>query len=130
MLLNHDVPIPPEAVAIHGYTQEYLRRHGQAPSHVHAAFRDYARDYCMKNPFVLIKVRSERAIRLALVSSVAAAIMTPIGFYLAAFFHTDFDLHGGEIPILITGLIFAPITFILVGYLVVGIAWLIELWRR
>ena len=45
MLLNHDVPIPPEAVAIHGYTQEHLRRHGQAPSHVHAAFRDYARDY-------------------------------------------------------------------------------------
>lgn len=45
MLLNHDVPIPPEAVAIHGYTQEYLRRHGQEPRHVHAAFRDYARDY-------------------------------------------------------------------------------------
>ncbi|MHB1308882.1 MAG: 3'-5' exonuclease, partial [Limisphaerales bacterium] len=45
MLLNHDVPIPPEAVAIHGYTQEYLRRHGQEPCLVHAAFRDYARDY-------------------------------------------------------------------------------------
>ena len=84
----------------------------------------------MKNPFVLIKVRSERAIRLALVSSVAAAIITPIGFYLVAFFHTGFDLRGGEIPILITGLICAPVTFILVGYLVVGIAWVIELWRR
>lgn len=45
MLLNHDVPIPPEAVAIHGYTQEYLRRNGQDPVHVHTAFREYARDY-------------------------------------------------------------------------------------
>jgi len=45
MLLNHDVPIPPEAVAVHGYTREYLRRHGQEPRHVHEAFRDYARDY-------------------------------------------------------------------------------------
>ena len=84
----------------------------------------------MKNPFVLIKVRSERAIRLALVSSVAAAIMTPVGFCLVAFFHTDFDLRGGEIPILITGLICAPITFILVGYLVVGIAWVIEAFKK
>jgi DNA polymerase III epsilon subunit-like protein len=45
MLLNHDVPIPPEAVAVHGYTREYLRRHGREPRHVHEAFRDYARDY-------------------------------------------------------------------------------------
>jgi putative phage-type endonuclease len=45
MLLNHDVPIPSEAVAIHGYTQEYLRRHGEEPVRVHTAFRDYARDY-------------------------------------------------------------------------------------
>ncbi|MFZ2644318.1 MAG: YqaJ viral recombinase family protein [Verrucomicrobiia bacterium] len=45
MLLNHDVPIPQEAVAIHGYTQEYLRRHGGEPRHVHESFRDYARDY-------------------------------------------------------------------------------------
>ena len=45
MLLNHDVPIPPEAVAIHGYTQEYLRKHGQEPVCVYTAFGDYARDY-------------------------------------------------------------------------------------
>ena len=45
MLLNHDVPIPPEAVAIHGYTQEYLRQHGQEPVCVYTAFRDYAHDY-------------------------------------------------------------------------------------
>ena len=45
MLLNHDVPIPPVAVEIHGYTQEYLRDHGQDPRYVYAAFSDYARDY-------------------------------------------------------------------------------------
>ncbi|MCL5096395.1 MAG: 3'-5' exonuclease [Candidatus Omnitrophica bacterium] len=45
MLLNHNVYIPPAAVAIHGYTQEYLREHGEPPRHVHAAFRDYAKDY-------------------------------------------------------------------------------------
>lgn len=45
MLLNHDVPIPSEAVAIHSYTREYLRRHGENPFRVHMAFRDYARDY-------------------------------------------------------------------------------------
>lgn len=44
MLLNHDVPIPPEAVSIHGYTREYLRAHGESPAKVHAAFRDYACD--------------------------------------------------------------------------------------
>jgi DNA polymerase III epsilon subunit-like protein len=45
MLLNHDVPIPPEAVAIHGYTREYLATHGHDPVRVHTAFRDYACDY-------------------------------------------------------------------------------------
>lgn len=45
MFLNHDVPIPAEAVAIHGYTQEYLRIHGREPRLVHEAFRGYARDY-------------------------------------------------------------------------------------
>ena len=45
MLLNHNVPIPPEAVAIHGYTQEYLRRNGHEPRRVHSAFREYASDY-------------------------------------------------------------------------------------
>jgi putative phage-type endonuclease len=44
MFLNHDVPIPPEAVAIHGYTQEYLRKHGHEPVRVYQAFRDYVRD--------------------------------------------------------------------------------------
>ena len=43
--LNHDVPIPGEATAIHGYTREFLREHGQPPTHSHEAFRRYARDY-------------------------------------------------------------------------------------
>lgn len=45
MLLNHDVPIPYEATAIHGYTREYLRKHGQKPATVYDAFREYACDY-------------------------------------------------------------------------------------
>lgn len=42
--LNHDVPIPAEATAIHGYT-EFLREHGQTPIEAHEVFRKYARDY-------------------------------------------------------------------------------------
>jgi putative phage-type endonuclease len=45
MLLNHNVPIPPEATAIHGYTEDYLREHGHKPSHVYEAFREYAQDF-------------------------------------------------------------------------------------
>jgi DNA polymerase III epsilon subunit-like protein len=48
MLLNHDVPIPAEATAIHGYTRDHLRRHGHDPRLVYEQFREYARDY----PFV------------------------------------------------------------------------------
>jgi len=40
-LLNHNVPIPPEAVAIHGYTQDFLIHNGQSPIEAHKAFRDY-----------------------------------------------------------------------------------------
>jgi DNA polymerase III epsilon subunit-like protein len=45
MLLNHDVHVPSDAVAIHGYTQEYLKAHGAPPHQVYHAFRNYARDY-------------------------------------------------------------------------------------
>jgi DNA helicase-2/ATP-dependent DNA helicase PcrA len=45
MLLNHNVRIPADAVAIHGYTQEYLARHGADPAEVYALFKDYAQDY-------------------------------------------------------------------------------------
>ena len=43
--LNHDVPIPAAATAIHGYTREFLREHGQKPTEAHEAFRQYARDH-------------------------------------------------------------------------------------
>lgn len=45
MLLNHNVPIPSEAVVIHGYTREYLKQHGEPPARVHEAFQGYAQDY-------------------------------------------------------------------------------------
>lgn len=44
MFLNHNVPIPAEAFAVHGYTRGYLRKHGRDPRAVHAAFAQYARD--------------------------------------------------------------------------------------
>ena len=44
VLLNHDVPIDPGAQAVHGYSREYLRRHGVCPYEAHAAFRTYAGD--------------------------------------------------------------------------------------
>src|SRR5690242_5289285 len=44
MLLNRDVPIDPAAVADHGYTQDYLGKHGQRPTRVYELFRDYATD--------------------------------------------------------------------------------------
>src|SRR6266849_1761213 len=45
MLLNHDVPIPQAAVAIHGYTQQYLQEHGLEPLQVYEAFREYALEF-------------------------------------------------------------------------------------
>lgn len=42
VLLNHNVPIPSVAVAIHGYTQEFLRENGEDPLQAHARFRDFA----------------------------------------------------------------------------------------
>lgn len=42
VLLNHNVPIPQAAVAIHGYTEEFLRKHGEDPLKAHASFRDFA----------------------------------------------------------------------------------------
>lgn len=44
-LLNHNVPIPSEVVAIHGYTQKFLKEHGLDPFHVYELFRDYAQDH-------------------------------------------------------------------------------------
>jgi DNA polymerase III alpha subunit (gram-positive type) len=44
MFLNHNVPIPRETVAIHGYTQAFLRKNGREPRAVHEAFREFAGD--------------------------------------------------------------------------------------
>jgi DNA polymerase III epsilon subunit-like protein len=43
VLLNHNVPIPPEVVAIHGYTREFLCKHGRDPREAHVEFRQYVR---------------------------------------------------------------------------------------
>jgi DNA polymerase III epsilon subunit-like protein len=44
MLLNHNVHIPSSAVAIHGYTRDYLSEHGVDPVLAHREFRNYAGD--------------------------------------------------------------------------------------
>lgn len=41
--LNHDVPIPREVVAIHGYDRAFLRKHGTDPRAAHRALGEYAR---------------------------------------------------------------------------------------
>lgn len=45
VLLNHDVPIEPMAEALHGYSREYLRRHGENPILAHERFRQYCGDH-------------------------------------------------------------------------------------
>jgi DNA polymerase-3 subunit epsilon len=49
--LDHDIEIPGEAEAIHGYDRAFLRRHGGAPREVHRAFRDFLgeRPICAHN---------------------------------------------------------------------------------
>jgi putative phage-type endonuclease len=47
VLLNHNVHIPSAAVAIHGYTEEFLRKNGEDPLQAHAMFRDFASDLPM-----------------------------------------------------------------------------------
>jgi DNA polymerase-3 subunit epsilon len=42
--LDHDVEIPYEAEAVHGYDRAFLRRHGGAPREIHRAFRDFLGD--------------------------------------------------------------------------------------
>ena len=42
VFLNHDVAIPPQVVAIHGYTRDFLSERGQPPRDAHEAFRQYA----------------------------------------------------------------------------------------
>jgi DNA polymerase-3 subunit epsilon len=42
--LDHDIEIPREAEAVHGYDRAFLRRHGGAPRETHRAFRDFLGD--------------------------------------------------------------------------------------
>ncbi len=42
VLLDHDVPIEPDAERIHGYSRRHLRQHGRDPEEAHAEFRTYA----------------------------------------------------------------------------------------
>ena len=41
VLLNHDIPIEIQAQAVHGYSAEHLRQHGQDPRVAHRLFREY-----------------------------------------------------------------------------------------
>ncbi len=41
VFLNHNIPIPPEAHAIHGYTRDFLSEHGVTPQLAHNRLRDY-----------------------------------------------------------------------------------------
>lgn len=61
MLLNHDVPINPWAEAVHGYSRDFLRRHGADPREAHAAFREYAGD----RPIVAYNLRFDWHVVLA-----------------------------------------------------------------
>ena len=42
VFLDHNIRIPYEATAVHGYNQEFLRENGIAPAEAHAMFADYA----------------------------------------------------------------------------------------
>ncbi len=41
VFLNHDVRIPHEATAVHGYTKDFLTQNGKDPAEAHAMFCDY-----------------------------------------------------------------------------------------
>jgi len=41
VFINHDVPIPAEALAVHGYTKEFLAANGVSPYAGHSLLRDY-----------------------------------------------------------------------------------------
>ena len=41
VFLNHEIPIPPEATAVHGYTREFLAENGISPTEAHRRFAVY-----------------------------------------------------------------------------------------
>jgi hypothetical protein len=44
VFLNHDIPIPADAFAIHGYTRDFLKEHGIAPVEAYEQLRAYVED--------------------------------------------------------------------------------------
>jgi DNA polymerase III epsilon subunit-like protein len=44
ILINHDVRIDPFAESLHGYSREYLRKHGEQPRLAHQAWNEYAKN--------------------------------------------------------------------------------------
>src|SRR6185369_12273484 len=44
VLLNHGIPIPPEATAVHGYTTEFLKQNGEDPFLAYDRFREFVGD--------------------------------------------------------------------------------------
>ena len=52
ILLNHDVPIERQAEALHGYSRDYLRKHGEDPRSAHMQFHEY----CRHLPFVAYNI--------------------------------------------------------------------------
>ena len=84
----------------------------------------------MTSPFILIRVKSERANQLAWFCSVVAAITLLIWVCLMALNEAQLGRYRDVIAILVTGLFLAPVVFIVVGYLVLGIAWVVEGFRN
>lgn len=52
VFINHDVPIPPEALAIHGYTREFLAENGVSPHVGHSRLRDYIGDRLVSSHYL------------------------------------------------------------------------------
>jgi DNA polymerase III epsilon subunit-like protein len=74
VFLDHDVDIPREAQAVHGYTRNFLREHGKSPRQAHAAFADYVEDsplaaYNLQYDYDKVLVPEWK--RLGLVTSIA-----------------------------------------------------------
>jgi hypothetical protein len=80
----------------------------------------------MRNPFCLIKVQSEGAKRLAWLCSVVAsfAILTAIGCTAIQ------EKADSAAVVILVMAVAGPSVFFLVGYLVIGITWVIEGFRK
>lgn len=52
IFINHDVPIPAEALAIHGYTREFLTRNGVEPRAAHKELGNYIGDRLISSHYL------------------------------------------------------------------------------